>query len=92
MACQLSKGFCYFYCNPKSAIWVGESGCFGLKTALAYNERKVLQGGLWMKERQVAVVDIGSNTVRLVIYRITELNDFHELQNVKLPAQLYQYL
>ena len=45
-----------------------------------------------MKERQVAVVDIGSNTVRLVIYRITELNDFHELQNVKLPAQLYQYL
>lgn len=44
------------------------------------------------KIKQVAVIDIGSNTVRLVIYRMTKLYDFHELQNVKLPVRLYQYL
>lgn len=44
------------------------------------------------KLQQVAVIDIGSNTVRLVIYRINQVYDFHELQNVKLPIRLYQYL
>lgn len=44
------------------------------------------------KLNQVAVVDIGSNTVRLVIYQLTARYDFHELQNVKLPVRLYQYL
>lgn len=44
------------------------------------------------KIKQVAVIDIGSNTVRLVVYKLTKLYDFHELQNVKLPVRLYQYL
>lgn len=42
--------------------------------------------------KNIAIIDIGSNTVRLVIYQISRLYNFTQLQNVKLPVRLYQYL
>lgn len=44
------------------------------------------------KKKNIAIIDIGSNTVRLVIYQLNEQMVFTELQNIKLPVRLYQFL
>ncbi|WP_251870209.1 Ppx/GppA family phosphatase [Enterococcus italicus] len=44
------------------------------------------------KTKKVAIIDVGSNTVRLVIYQVSPVGNISQLQNVKLPARLYQYL
>ncbi|MGP6139407.1 MULTISPECIES: Ppx/GppA family phosphatase [unclassified Jeotgalibaca] len=45
-----------------------------------------------MKPEKIALIDIGSNTIRLVIFEITEDYNLYELQNIKTPARLSQYL
>lgn len=42
--------------------------------------------------RKLAIIDIGSNTVRLVIYHKNELGKFEEKENFKSPARLRHYL
>ncbi len=42
--------------------------------------------------RRLGLVDIGSNTIRLVIFEYSEESGLQELQNIKTPARLYQYL
>lgn len=42
--------------------------------------------------KNYGIIDIGSNTVRLVVYQVDENWNISELQNVKLPIRLYQYL
>ncbi|UTH13358.1 exopolyphosphatase [Macrococcus equipercicus] len=42
--------------------------------------------------RRIGLVDIGSNTIRLVIFEYSESTGLQELQNIKTPARLYQYL
>lgn len=54
---------------------------------------KIGIGGPFMKQmKEIAIIDIGSNTVRLVVYQISPMGNFSQLQNVKLPVRLYQYL
>lgn len=45
-----------------------------------------------MKYDRFALLDIGSNTIRLVIFEIDESRNIYELQNIKTPARLVQYL
>lgn len=45
-----------------------------------------------MDPENIALIDIGSNTIRLVIFEITRDYNVHELQNIKTPARLSQYL
>ncbi|MBZ6526964.1 Ppx/GppA family phosphatase [Aerococcaceae bacterium DSM 111021] len=40
----------------------------------------------------IGIIDIGSNTIRLVIYGIDEFYNYIEIQNIKTPARLSQYL
>jgi exopolyphosphatase/guanosine-5'-triphosphate,3'-diphosphate pyrophosphatase len=40
----------------------------------------------------MAIIDIGSNTVRLVIYHKTEIEKFEEIENFKSAARLRHYL
>lgn len=40
----------------------------------------------------IGIIDIGSNTIRLVIYGIDEQFNYIEIQNIKTPARLSQYL
>ncbi|TDM04669.1 Ppx/GppA family phosphatase [Macrococcus carouselicus] len=42
--------------------------------------------------KRIGLVDIGSNTIRLVIFEYSERAGLIELQNIKTPARLYQYL
>lgn len=42
--------------------------------------------------KKIGLVDIGSNTIRLVIFEFSEDTGMQELQNIKTPARLYQYL
>lgn len=42
--------------------------------------------------RKMAIIDIGSNTVRLVIYHKTEIGKFEEKENFKSAARLRHYL
>lgn len=44
------------------------------------------------KKKNIAIIDIGSNTIRLVIYQLNEQMVFTKLQNIKLPVRLYQFL
>ena len=44
------------------------------------------------KNTYYGIIDIGSNTVRLVVYQIQPQMVYNEVQNVKLPVRLYQYL
>lgn len=41
---------------------------------------------------RIGLIDVGSNTVRLVIFEIDPFNSFRELLNIKNPARLVQYV
>ena len=41
-----------------------------------------------MHDQKIALIDIGSNTIRLVIYGINAYCDMNELLNLKTPANL----
>ncbi|MDQ0214826.1 exopolyphosphatase/guanosine-5'-triphosphate,3'-diphosphate pyrophosphatase [Oikeobacillus pervagus] len=43
------------------------------------------------KYKKYAVIDIGSNTIRLVVYSLRKTN-IHELENVKVPSRLRNFL
>ena len=45
-----------------------------------------------MYREKIAIVDIGSNTIRLVIYGIDQDFFFTEVINIKTPARLSQHL
>ena len=45
-----------------------------------------------MNSEMISLIDIGSNTIRLVIFEIGEDYRLYELQNIKTPARLSQYL
>ncbi|MCZ0716727.1 Ppx/GppA family phosphatase [Aerococcus kribbianus] len=44
-----------------------------------------------MKER-IGLIDIGSNSIRLVVFQIENNLSFKEIQNIKMPARIYQYI
>lgn len=41
---------------------------------------------------RIGLIDVGSNTIRLVIFEIDAVNSFREILNIKNPARLAQYL
>ncbi|MCG3399646.1 exopolyphosphatase [Staphylococcus massiliensis] len=41
---------------------------------------------------RIALIDIGSNTIRLVIFEYNRMIGLNEIQNIKTPARLSQYL
>lgn len=41
---------------------------------------------------RIGLIDVGSNTVRLVIFEIDPYDSFRELLNIKNPARLVQYI
>ena len=43
-------------------------------------------------EERIGLIDIGSNTIRLVIFRFSKDAGLNELLNIKTPARLSQYL
>ncbi|MDE1549043.1 Ppx/GppA family phosphatase [Jeotgalibaca caeni] len=45
-----------------------------------------------MSSERIGLIDIGSNTIRLVIFDIDENYNIRQLQNIKTPARLSQYL
>lgn len=45
-----------------------------------------------MYNEKIGLIDIGSNTIRLVVYAIDHRFNITELQNIKTPARLSQYL
>ncbi len=45
-----------------------------------------------MKERLIGIIDIGSNSVRLVIYQIDNTSNYTELKNEKVSARLINYI
>ncbi|WP_246586639.1 exopolyphosphatase [Cytobacillus gottheilii] len=45
-----------------------------------------------MKERLIGIIDIGSNSVRLVIYQIDNTNNYTEIKNEKVSARLINYI
>lgn len=45
-----------------------------------------------MDKQRIGLIDVGSNTIRLVIFEIDEYFSITELQNIKTPARLVQYL
>lgn len=45
-----------------------------------------------MANKRLSLIDIGSNSIRLVVFSIDEHYLVSELQNVKIPARIVQYL
>ncbi|TVP91037.1 Ppx/GppA family phosphatase [Alkalibacterium sp.] len=45
-----------------------------------------------MTNERFGLIDVGSNTIRLVIFEMDEFQGVTELQNIKTPARLVQYL
>lgn len=45
-----------------------------------------------MHTERVAIIDIGSNTIRLVIYGINNYFDVEEIHNIKTPTRLAEFL
>ncbi|MDZ7834037.1 MAG: hypothetical protein U5K84_00480 [Alkalibacterium sp.] len=45
-----------------------------------------------MSTERFGLLDVGSNTIRLVIFEKDEYEGITELQNIKTPARLVQYL
>lgn len=45
-----------------------------------------------MLKELIGLIDIGSNTIRLVIFEMDENYNLFQIQNIKTPARLYQYL
>lgn len=43
-------------------------------------------------EKRIGLIDIGSNTIRLVIFKFDKATGVNELLNIKTPARLSQYL
>lgn len=71
-----------FHVNPK---W----------ESLCYNERNkplTTKGVFPLNEEKYAIIDIGSNTIRLVIYLKEKSGRFQEIENVKAVARLKNYL
>jgi len=51
-----------------------------------------MKWGKNMTNERLGLIDVGSNTVRLVIFDIDEYYSFSEVQNIKTPARLVQYI
>lgn len=51
-----------------------------------------MKWGNEMDKQRIGLIDVGSNTIRLVIFEIDEYFSITELQNIKTPARLVQYL
>lgn len=45
-----------------------------------------------MSRERFGLLDVGSNTIRLVVFEKDDYQGFTELQNIKTPARLVQYL
>ena len=43
-------------------------------------------------EERIGLIDIGSNTIRLVIFKFSKTAGLNEILNIKTPARLSQYL
>ena len=43
-------------------------------------------------EERIGLIDIGSNTIRLVIFGFDKDTGLNEILNIKTPARLSQYL
>lgn len=43
-------------------------------------------------EERIGLIDIGSNTIRLVIFGYNKKTGLNEILNIKTPARLSQYL
>lgn len=52
----------------------------------------IRERNLSMYKDIIGIIDIGSNTIRLVIYGLDDLNNYIEIHNIKTPARLYQFL
>ena len=44
-----------------------------------------------MKER-IGLIDIGSNSIRLVVFQVEDNLAMREIQNIKIPARIFQYI
>ncbi|MCC5894212.1 MAG: Ppx/GppA family phosphatase [Alkalibacterium sp.] len=45
-----------------------------------------------MSNERFGLIDVGSNTIRLVVFEMDDFQGVTELQNIKTPARLVQYL
>src|SRR5699024_12120343 len=44
-----------------------------------------------MKER-IGLIDIDSNSIRLVVFQVEDNLAMREIQNIKIPARIFQYI